>query len=87
MAGGGTALERILAVGDAYLRLHRDHLLAFRLIGLRDVDPHDAAVFMWASWNGAIALRARGTLHQRGLGSVLAVGREMVTAGLRKKGG
>src|SRR5215213_4682240 len=100
LASGGTATERVLAVGDGYLRFHLEHPLAFRLIGLRDVarsdeprvreareriaarldamvarvadpiaegvasgelrdlDPHAAAVFLWAAWNGAIALHA-----------------------------
>jgi TetR/AcrR family transcriptional regulator len=124
LAGGGPSIERVLAVGDAYLRFHRDHPLAFRLIGLRDVgrsddprvrdtrtrvaarldamvdqvagpiaegvaagelrdvDPRDAAVFLWGSWNGVLALHARGTLDERGLRDVLALGREVLAAGL-----
>jgi AcrR family transcriptional regulator len=124
LARGGSPLERVLAVGDAYLTFHLEHPLAFRLIGLRDVgrsddprvreartrvaarldamvdrmaapiaegvasgelrdlDPRDAAVFMWGSWNGAIALHARGALDERGLRDVLALGREVVAAGL-----
>jgi TetR/AcrR family transcriptional regulator len=38
LARDATALERVLAVGDAYLRFHRDHPLAFRLVGLRDLE-------------------------------------------------
>jgi AcrR family transcriptional regulator len=30
--------EQVLATGEAYLRFHRDHPLAFRLIGLRDLE-------------------------------------------------
>jgi AcrR family transcriptional regulator len=37
----GTPLERVLAAGDAYLRFHRDHPLAFRLVGLRDLERSD----------------------------------------------
>jgi len=46
-ADGRPARERVLAAGDAYLRFHRDHPIAFRLIGLRDLerqrdDAHEA---------------------------------------------
>jgi len=124
LGAGGTATERVLAVGDRYLRFHLEHPLAFRLIGLRDVarsedtrvreareriaarldamvaqvagpiaegvasgelrdlEPHAAAVFLWGAWNGAIALHARGTLDERELRSVLALGREVLAAGL-----
>jgi AcrR family transcriptional regulator len=124
LASAGSPLERVLAVGDSYLRFHLDHPLAFRLIGLRDIarsdderivaararvatrldamldqvvapiaegvatgelrelDPRDAAVYLWGSWNGVIALHARGTLDERALKRVLALGREVTAAGL-----
>lgn len=37
LATGASPWERVLAVGEAYLRFHRDHPTAFRVIGLRDL--------------------------------------------------
>lgn len=121
-------LDQIVAAGEAYLRFHVDHPLAFRLIALRDVGqstderveaarrriaerldamvrdlagaieraieagevrevhPFRAATFMWAAWNGVLALHVRGTLDDRELRAVIRTGREIVTAGLTPAG-
>lgn len=38
LTGPGSSRVRVLAAGNAYLRFHRDHPVAFRLIGLRDLE-------------------------------------------------
>lgn len=41
-ASSDSPREQVLATGEAYLRFHRDHPFAFRLIGLRDLErSHD----------------------------------------------
>jgi TetR/AcrR family transcriptional regulator len=41
-ARGGSALEELVALSDAYVRFHREHPLAFRVVALSDLDEAPA---------------------------------------------
>jgi TetR/AcrR family transcriptional regulator len=60
LASQGSHLERVLAAGEAYLQFHRDHPLAFRLVGLRDLER--AGADRHAETRRRIARRLRGML-------------------------
>jgi AcrR family transcriptional regulator len=124
------AIDTLTAMGDAYIAFHREHPLALRLVGLRDVDgpaderldavrkdiakrlkvmvndlaaviartvaegdlpagtePRAAAFFYWGSWNGVLALHARGLLSKRELDATLATGRTLMlgVSGVRSR--
>jgi AcrR family transcriptional regulator len=118
-------LEEVVALGRAYAQFHLDHPLAFRLIGLADVDetntkrirtarsqierrqramlaqltdalsgamnagqlrqrdPKRAAVVLWASLNGVLALAGRGGLPAKELEPSLDMARELALDGLK----
>lgn len=75
--------ERIAARLEQMVAGLAEHIEQATAAGeIRAVDPHRAALFLWGAYNGAVALRARGAVDERGLAATLETGRDLLLRGL-----